>query len=113
MTIIKSNNFDAEVLCAFCSDNRFSFGVRVCDNLVDGVPVCILADFYPDVDPNDDVDGWLNGTEIGFERCKHFVFSDVYRPVAKHGCLFGGVKCVNSGIEDFCICVGCERWLKK
>lgn len=113
MVAIELTSSDVEVLCAFWKDSRFSFGVRVCDSLIEGVLFCVVNDFYPDVDPFDNVDDWLNGKSEGVvgERCKHFVYSD--SSAVKQGCYFGNLKCVNSGVKGFSACIGCEKWLKK
>jgi hypothetical protein len=88
--------------------------VRVCDNLVGGVPACVVANFYPDLSYEEEVE------ELERERaglpckevvdCRHFVRSDVYSPVVKHGCYFGVVTCVHLDVEGFGACAGCSRF---
>jgi hypothetical protein len=89
-------------LCAFWRFSRSHFGVRVCDNLVGGVPACVVAHFYPDSATMD-----YGGVVV----CRHFVRSDVYIPVVKYACYFGGVKCVHSDVLGFGACTGCSRFV--
>lgn len=103
------------VRCGFWHDWRFYFGVEVCDKLVGGIPACVVANFYPIVDPFNPplIEHWLNGVRVdGVGVCRHFVRSDVYRPVVKHGCYFGGVGCVHSDVVGFGACVGCSRFVR-
>lgn len=44
--------------------------------------------------------------------CGRVVRSDVYRAPVKHGCYFGGVKCVHPEVEGFGACVGCSRFVR-
>ena len=91
------------VLCPFWKESRFKFAVQICDNLVEGVPSCVLEGFYPDEEDSFDVP----------LVCAHFVFTDVYTPKSKNGCYFGGAKCINSNVKGFGACGACVRWLKK
>lgn len=103
---------DGVVLCAFWRESRSSFGVRVCDDLVKGVPACVVADFYPDpcYEEETEVKAWLRGEMVVI--CPHFVRSDVLRPDVKHGCYFGGDTCFHSDVEGFGACVGCCRFVR-
>lgn len=90
--------------CPFWRDSRAHFGVRVCDNLVGGVPSCVVDRFYPD----------SPSMEYGNVKvCRHFVRSDVYHHVVKHGCHFGGGLCVHNTVSHFGACVGCSRFLSE
>jgi hypothetical protein len=110
---------DAVVLCAFWHEWRVHFGVRVCDNLVGGVPVCVVAGFYPDspVALYRSVEHWVSGVRVvGSGICRHFCRSDIISvfalvpSVVKRGCFFGGMECVHSDIVGFGACVGlCVR----
>lgn len=127
------------VLCPFWRVWRASFGVRVCDNLVGGVPACVVAEFYPDTAAMNYPDDVV--------VCRHFVRTDaLYHVPLKRDCYFGGVcihpdavgfdacfgSCVRSGcvgcvaecsdaclrfhafdcdVMDFSVCVGCSRFL--
>lgn len=102
-----SINQGSVVLCPFWREWRAHFGVRVCDNLVGGVPQCVVSDFYPD-DP-------FNPKYDNMKICRHFVFSDVLIVREEDGsmvgcnCLFGGGKCIHQDVMKFCACVGCSR----
>jgi hypothetical protein len=98
------------VLCAFWHDWRVHFGIRVCDNLVGGVPVCVVAEFYPNVASV--LEHWLAGVHVGDGICWHFYRNDVYNPAVKSGCFFGGVSCVHSDVVGFGACVGCSRFVR-
>lgn len=94
---------DNVVLCPFWRESRSHFCVRVCENLVGGVPSCVVDEFYPD----------SPSMEYGdVVVCRHFVRSDIYSRVreVKCGCYFGGVSCVHSDVEGFGACAGCCRW---
>jgi hypothetical protein len=99
-------------LCAFWHVWRVHFGVRVCDYLVGGVPVCVVARFYPDVTLV--LEHWIGGVRVvdSGRICRHFCRSDVYSPVVKRGCYFGGSVCVHSDVVGFGACVGCSRFVK-
>lgn len=105
---------DGVVLCAFWREKRAHFGVRVCDNLVGCVPSCVVDKFYPDGDPfsSPAFERWLAGVDDGVVICRHFVRTDVYFPMVKRGCFFGGVSCVHSDVEGFGACVGCSRFVR-
>jgi hypothetical protein len=75
-----------KVSCPFWHDWRRHFGVRYCDNLVDGVPVCVREGYYRVFDPSigDSVEHWdlvehrrvyVWGEPAGI--CLHFCRSDV------------------------------------
>jgi len=71
--------------------------VRFCDNLVSGVPACVVADFWM-ADVSD------------VEICPHFVRSDVFEAVKKSGCFYGGL-CVYPAVQGFGACsVDCPRF---
>jgi len=68
---------DNVVLCPFWRESRSHFGVRVCDNLVGGVPACVVANFYPDLSYEEEVEE-LKRERAGLPRkevvgCRHFV----------------------------------------
>lgn len=100
------------VLCPFWHDWRVHFGVRVCDNLVGGVPACVVAGFYPDV--RSELEHWLAGKRVvGVGVCRHFCRSDVwYVVLVKQGCFFGGIGCVHRDVVGFGSCVGCSRFVR-
>jgi hypothetical protein len=96
-----------EVKCPFYRVYR-SFTVRLCDNLVSGVPACVVDDFYPDWGCEDEakVAEWLAGVPEP-EICRHFVRSDLWHaafPVKKSECLFGGFPCVHPESRGFSAC---------
>ena len=108
------------VLCAFWRESRSHFGAKVCDNLVAGVPACVVAEFYPDSPyaPYASLEDWLSGVGKVGEICRHFVRSDIYSALdihpsmVKRGCFFGGVECVHSDVKGFGACVGCSRFVR-
>ena len=59
----------AVFLCAFWHEWRVHWGVRVCDNLVKGVPACVVADFYRVYDPSvgGSVEHWFEGRRVFVE----------------------------------------------
>jgi len=88
------------VKCPFYRDFR-DFTVRFCDNLVSGVPACVVANFYPD-SPSMDY-------PADVVVCSHFVRSDVYNAVKESGCFFGGL-CVHPKSHGFSACrPSCSR----
>jgi hypothetical protein len=109
------------ILCPFWRESRRSFAVEVCDNLVGGVPACVVAEFYPDVDPfalsDVERERYVRGLD-DFKICSHFVRSDIYSAldihpsVIKRGCFFGGVRCVHADVVGFGACVGCSRFVR-
>jgi len=103
------------VACPFYKLTR-KFTVPFCDNLVSGVPSCVVDEFYPDLDPYsfksiDEYDEYMDGIKI----CSHFVRSDFYeelRRLTKSACYFGGL-CVHPTVKGFCACsVDCPRFKK-
>ena len=104
----------AVFLCAFWHEWRVHWGVRVCDNLVKGVPACVVEDFYRVYDPSvgGSVEHWFEGRRVfvegdGVGVCRHFCRSDVGSPTVKNGCYFTGGTCVHSDVAGFGACVGC------
>lgn len=99
------------VVCPFYRLSRH-FTVPFCDNLVSGVPSCVVDDFYPDLDPFSfkDIHEYEKFMD-GFNICEHFVRSDVYAScdVMKSGCFFGGL-CVHPLVRGFGACRGCSRF---
>jgi hypothetical protein len=92
------------ILCAFWRD------VRICDNLVGDVPACVVAKFYPDVDPCSlpvlELERYCHDFDV---VCVHFVRTDFYLPKRKRGCYFGGA-CVHADVRGFdACCAGCFR----
>ncbi|MGD0979576.1 MAG: hypothetical protein ABR962_10625 [Candidatus Bathyarchaeia archaeon] len=58
-----------------------NFTVEFCDNFVNGVPACIVADFYPDIDPwelgeEERLDYVLGEGKFAVEVCRHFIRSE-------------------------------------
>jgi hypothetical protein len=110
---------DAVFLCAFWHDWRVHFGVRVCDNLVGGVPACVVAGFYPDLTVM--LEHWVGSVRVrgGVGVCRHFCRSDIISTLAlvpsvvKRGCFFGGAECVHSEVVGFGACVGCSRFVRR
>ena len=102
--------------CPFWRDSRAHFGVRVCDNLVGGVPSCVVDEFYPDSELSgyDSAEDWFNGRPNSVVICRHFDWSDVYSAFdevkVKQECFFGGARCVHPDVRGFCACVGCFRF---
>ncbi len=100
------------VVCPFHRVFRRHFTVPFCDNLVSGVPACVVDNFYPDLDPFsfkniDEYEEFMGRIKI----CCHFVRSDVYAPVKKSGCFFGGGSCVYPAVQGFGACsVDCPRF---
>ena len=100
------------VRCPFWRPSRAHFGVEVCDNLIDGVPQCIVSHFYPD-DPfeYDNIEDYYS-----VEICKHFVWSDYYsvdeKTRTKHECFFGGT-CIHQDAGGFSACFGCSRFKRQ
>lgn len=102
-------------LCAFWHDWRVHFGVRVCDNIVNGVPSCVLAGFYPDVKLS--LEHWLEGRRVcvegdGVGVCRHFCRSDLSELRVKGECFFSEGMCVHSDVLGFGACVGCCRFVR-
>jgi hypothetical protein len=95
--------------CPFWRPSRATFGVQVCDNLVEGVPHCVVSNFYPD-DPSsyDNIEDYL---EVTF--CSHFVWDDFYsfseKIKVKNKCFFGGM-CIHPAVGGFGACEGCSRF---
>lgn len=109
---------DNVVLCAFWRASRFDSPVRVCANLVGGVPACVVNKFYPDVDPfsSPAFERWLAGVRDDVVICRYFVRSDFYEAshpsFKKQGCFFGG-PCVHSAAKGFSACsVDCSRFVR-
>jgi len=98
-----------KVVCPFYRLSRH-FTVPFCDNLVDGVPSCVVDGFYPDVDPHSRLDAGLNAYP-DVVICDHFVRSDVYSASSmKSGCFFGGL-CVHPVVRGYGACsVDCSRF---
>lgn len=122
------NASDSVVLCPFWRESR-SFTRRLCDNLRDGVPLCVVSGL------SDQLDNWdeefehasmvMDRAELEYYFPEHFVpvefcdcvvRSDLYdaaRPqFKKSGCFFGGL-CVRPKSHGFDGCsVDCPRWAK-
>jgi len=96
-----------EVRCPFFKLSR-NFTVPFCDNLISGIPYCILADLYPDLDPFS-FESIEEYEEVSnrFEVCSHFVRSDIYHvphsKFVKGNCLFGG-SCSYPTLTDWRNC---------
>ena len=99
------------VKCPFHRVYR-NFTVPFCDNLVSGVPACVVDEFWADLDP------W-SFKDIGehpfseYDRlmdraiCSHFVRTDAwYRsfPVKPSACLFLYCSCVHPESHGFSAC---------
>ena len=101
-----------DVVCPFYRLSR-DFTVRFCDNLVDGVPSCVVDEFYPDLDLFSfkdirEYEKYIDGISI----CSHFVRSDVYSASfsMKSECFFGGL-CVHPLVCGYGACsVNCSRF---
>jgi hypothetical protein len=120
---------DDVVLCAFWRESRFDFCVRLCDNLRNGMPLCVVSglnEFVADWDEdfeNASMEMGLAELEYYFpekfvpdERCGRVVRSDIYESFhpefKKSGCFFGGL-CVRPKFHGFDGCsVDCPRWAK-
>jgi len=98
--------------CPFFKISR-KFTIRFCDNLISGVPQCVVWDFYPDFCPFtdfesvSDYDRYIDSIVI----CSHFVRSDIYEArFTKSECFFGG-SCFYPLKRGFSACsVGCSRF---
>lgn len=103
-----------KLACPFYRRFR-DFTVPFCDNLVSGIPTCVLADFYPDLDPSSfkSFDEY-NEFEDRWEVCSHFVRSDLWCvpfPFAKSECLFFDELCLHPTIDGFGKCsFDCSRF---
>lgn len=103
-----------DVVCPFYRPTR-KFTVPFCDNLVSGVPSCVVDKFYPDLSQEEMVARLEAGLdslpELGI--CRHFVRSDVWHssfPSAKSKCFFGG-SCVHPTVSGYGACsVNCSRF---
>ena len=62
------------VKCPYWRIERVRFAVRVCDNLVSGVPQCVFSHFYPD-----DSDNSYDSKDGRVVICRHFVWTDYYQ----------------------------------
>ncbi len=103
------------VLCPFWREWRAHFGVRVCDNLVEGVPSCVVDRFYPDseVSGYDSIEDWLNCHPNNVVICPHLVRSDIWdNSVVKRGCFFGVGICIHNNVIGFGACDSCSRFAK-
>jgi hypothetical protein len=114
------------VLCPFWRESR-SFTRRLCDNLRDGVPLCVVSGLA------DELGDWDEEFEQSLmkmscaearkaqearihsrPRCPSVVRSDLYDAVRpdfkKSGCFFGGL-CIRPVSHGFDGCsVDCSRW---
>jgi hypothetical protein len=101
------------VLCPFYSESR-SFTHRFCDNLREGVPLCVVSGLADELDDWDDefeqANMVMNDAElrakfpehfVDVEHCPSVVRSDLYDSVRpefkKSRCLFGGL-CVRPSL---------------
>jgi len=102
-----------DVICPFYKAYR-DFTVPFCDNLVSGVPSCVVDNFYPDLSHEEMVarlEAGLNALP-DVEICDHFVRSDVYFSfsLTKSECFFGGL-CVHPAVRGYGACsVDCSRF---
>jgi len=103
-----------DVVCPFYKACR-DFTVPFCDNLVSGVPSCVVDNFYPDLSHEEMVarlEAGLNALP-DVEICCHFVRTDVWYspfPLTKSECFFGGL-CVHPTVGDYSACtVDCSRF---
>jgi len=99
------------VLCPHYRASRRHFTVRFCDNLVSGVPACVVDNFYPDWDHEELVARMLADVPDA-EICRHFVRTDVWydASVKKSGCFYGG-SCAYPAVQRFDACsVDCPRF---
>jgi hypothetical protein len=108
------------VRCPSWRPYRGPFAVKVCDNLVDGVPACVVARYYVDfpfVLGESEADWMVRVREI-CDVCLHFVRADLYyhdwfeteSGRVKCGCRFGGIICFHTEREYFFHCLGCFRF---
>ena len=104
MVAIAMETSSKTVVCAFSR--------LFCDNLVSGVPSCVVEDFYPDWGCENEVEvaKWLAYVP-DVVVCPHFIRSRFYFPVSKsYGCYFGGGSCVCLDSYGFSACRGCSRF---
>ena len=105
-----------DVVCPFYRSSR-RFTVPFCDNLVSGVPSCVVDNFYPDLSHGEMVARLENGLDAlpNLIICRHFVRSDVWYssfPFTKSKCFFGG-SCVYPKVSGYRACsVDCSRFKK-
>ena len=103
-----------DVVCPFYKPYR-KFTVPFCDNLVSGVPSCVVDKFYPDLSHEEMVVRLEAGLDClpDVVICCHFVRSDVWYssfPLVKSKCFFGGL-CVHSTVSGYGACsVDCSRF---
>lgn len=99
-----------DVICPFYRPSR-DFTVPFCDNLVSGVPSCVVDNFYPDWGHEEMVARMEAGLP-DLVICDHFVRSDVYSSfsLTKSECFFGGL-CVHPAVRGYGACsVDCSRF---
>lgn len=102
-----------DVICPFYRPSR-DFTVPFCDNLVSGVPSCVVDNFYPDLSTEEQVARLEAGLDAmpNLVICRHFVRSDVYSASfsMKSKCFFGGL-CVHPTVRGYGACsVDCSRF---
>lgn len=120
------NSESEVVLCPFYREPR-SFTRRFCDNLRDGVPLCVVSGLVDELDDwDEEFEKALIRMSVGDAckareararskpRCRSVVRSDLYdavRPEFKRsGCFFGGL-CVRPKSHGFDGCsVDCPCW---
>ena len=104
------------VVCPFYRPSR-DFTVPFCDNLVSGVPSCVVDKFYPDLSYEEQEARmkadlhWSVNVESSI--CCHFVRTDAWYvsfPKFKELCFFGG-SCVYPSVQGYDACsVDCSRF---
>jgi len=102
-----------DVVCPFHKPYR-KFTVPFCDNLVSGVPSCVVDKFYPDLSYEEMVARIERGLDAlpNLVICDHFVRSDVLHSSfsMKSECFFGGL-CVHPTVRGYGACsVDCSRF---
>ena len=112
---------DNVVLCPFWRESRSHFCVRVCDNLVGGVPLCVVSGFFYHWDEDfEQARMVMSDAELRTKFPEHFVRveychcvvrSDVYDAVKRGGCFFGRGLCVRPEFDGFSGCsADCPCW---
>lgn len=100
-----------DVVCPFYRPSR-KFTVPFCDNLVSGVPSCLVDKFYPDLDIEEEVARYRAHVPDPV-ICVHFVRTDALYarfPLVKSACFFGGDKCFHPLVSNYSACRDCSRF---
>lgn len=103
-----------DIICPF----RFSRGFKPfsCDNLVSGVPSCLVDNFYPDLSHEEMVARLKAGLSAmpNLVICKHFVRSNALYarfPPVKSKCFFSVCeRCLHPLVSNYSACRDCAKF---